>query len=148
MYARPWRRIRDFVMLKILDMLSGGPMHGYAIMKRLEEEFAVKMSPGLVYPILREMRGMGLVVSRESGGDGRKTVLYEITGHGLEFLESRRSELELFEKRFSRIRYCGLLLAMERLREILERIDGLSDSELERVRRAVEVFLENTRGVG
>ncbi|MCC6017393.1 MAG: PadR family transcriptional regulator, partial [Desulfurococcaceae archaeon] len=64
--GRLWGRVRDFIMLKILDMLSKEPVHGYGIMRRLEDEYGFRISPGLLYPILRRIVDMGFAVASES----------------------------------------------------------------------------------
>ena len=140
--------MRSYIWLKVLDLLSREPMHGYAIMKRLEEDLGFRLSPGMLYPILREMLGMGLVASSESGSSGRRVVVYEITQQGREFLERRRENVESFERRLRRVKYCGLSELIVRLRAIFRNIDRLSDSDLDRLRRAVSSFLDETRGLG
>jgi DNA-binding PadR family transcriptional regulator len=140
--------MRSYIRLKILDLLSREPMHGYAIMKKLEEELGFRLSPGMLYPILREMLGMGLVASSRSGGGSRRVIVYEITQQGREFLERSREDVESFERRLRRVKYCGLSVLIVRLRAILRNIDRLSDSDLDRLRKAVSSFLDETRGLG
>ncbi len=144
----PWGRVRGYVMLKILDLLSREPMHGYAIMKKLEEDLGFTLSPGMLYPVLREMLELGFVVTAGSEGGGRRVITYEVTQHGREFLERHRGDLELFEGKIRRVRYCKLTELFTRLRYVLKNIDRLSDDDLERLRRAVSSFLEETRGLG
>jgi DNA-binding PadR family transcriptional regulator len=60
-------------------------MHGYEIIRRLEEESGgvYSPSPGSVYPTLQMLEDQGYVSSEQS--DGKKT--YQITDAGLAFLE-------------------------------------------------------------
>jgi len=146
--GRLWNRVRDFVMLKVLDMLSREPMHGYGIMKRLEDEYGYRLSPGLIYPILRRIINMGFAVASKSTVSGKKVVVYEITQEGREFLERNRKDLELFERKSKRIKECRLHELMERLKAVFMNIDKLSDEDVERLRKAVDKFLEDIRGLG
>ncbi|RLG79355.1 MAG: hypothetical protein DRO13_06135 [Thermoprotei archaeon] len=139
--GRLWRRIKDLVMLKVLDMLSKEPMHGYGIMKRLEEEYGYKLSPGLIYPILRRIIDMGFAVANETSVGGKKVVVYEITQEGREFLEKNRKYLELFEKKSRRIKECKLHELIGRLKAVFMNIDKLSEEDVEKLKKAVERFL-------
>ena len=84
----------DFKLF-LLRVLNRQPMHGYEIMKFLEERSHgfYKPSAGSIYPALRSLvkRGHAAV----TGGNGRN--VYRITARGKTFL--RRQEAE-FEKRF------------------------------------------------
>jgi DNA-binding PadR family transcriptional regulator len=76
----------------ILELLRDRPMHGYEVMRALEETShgAYKASPGSVYPTLQSLEDDGYVASEER--DGRK--VYTITDGGLEFLDSNRDRVE------------------------------------------------------
>ena len=76
----------------ILELLRDRPMHGYEVMRALEETAhgAYKASPGSVYPTLQSLEDDGHVASEER--DGRK--VYTITDGGLEFLDSNRDRVE------------------------------------------------------
>ena len=69
----------------VLGLLRGQPMHGYEIIRRLEEESGgvYSPSPGSVYPTLQMLEDQGYVSSQQA--DGKKT--YRITDAGLAFLE-------------------------------------------------------------
>ena len=79
----------------LLHILENRPMHGYEIIKSLEERYHgfYKPSPGTVYPALRALLRQGLV--EVSGEERRKT--YRISRKGRGHLRSRRAEIE---KRF------------------------------------------------
>ncbi len=81
----------DFAGL-VLSVLREKPMHGYEIMKALEERFHgfYKPSPGSLYPALRSLLGKGYVTV--TGGERRKT--YRITSKGQAYLETCRGELK------------------------------------------------------
>ena len=81
----------DFAGL-VLSVLREKPMHGYEIMKALEERFHgfYKPSPGSLYPALRSLLGKGYVTV--TGGERRKT--YRITAKGQAYLDARHGELK------------------------------------------------------
>jgi DNA-binding PadR family transcriptional regulator len=76
----------------ILKVLRDKPMHGYEVMKELEEQTSgcYKPSPGTVYPTLQWLEDEGLVESEEK--DGKK--VYKITQEGLKFLDEHKSTVE------------------------------------------------------
>ena len=76
----------------ILKLLRDKPMHGYEVMKELEEHTrgCYKPSPGTVYPTLQWLEDEGLVRSEEV--EGKK--VYAITDAGRAFLEEHRSTVD------------------------------------------------------
>jgi len=76
----------------VLHLLEVRPMHGYEIIKALEERYHgfYKPSAGAIYPALRSLLGKGYL--SVSGEERRKT--YRITGKGKAYLRSRRKEIE------------------------------------------------------
>ncbi|MCK5483703.1 MAG: PadR family transcriptional regulator [Gemmatimonadetes bacterium] len=143
-----WRIFdRGDLKYMILELLRDRPMHGYEVMRALEETSggAYTASPGSVYPTLQSLEDEGYVSSEEM--DGRK--VYTITGEGREFLDSNKDRVEQilhrigdFAKHFSgapmtdvtrsfmrlahasfeqSIRRVGDEDSMDRLREILEK---------------------------
>ena len=142
-----WRIFdRGDLKYMILELLRDRPMHGYEVMRALEETSggAYTASPGSVYPTLQSLEDGGYVSSEEK--DGRK--VYTITDEGREFLDSNQDRVEQilhrikdFAKHFSgapmtdvtrsfmrlaqasfeqSIRRVGDEDSMDRLREILE----------------------------
>ena len=150
-FGKPNLRWRIFdrgdLKYMILELLRDRPMHGYEVMRALEETSggAYTASPGSVYPTLQSLEDDGYVSSEEA--DGRK--VYTITEEGREFLDSNRDRVEQilhriadFAKHFSgapmtdvtrsfmrlahasfeqSIRRVGDEDSMDRLREILEK---------------------------
>lgn len=143
-----WRIFdRGDLKYMILELLRERPMHGYEVMRALEETSggAYTASPGSVYPTLQSLEDEGFVNSEEK--DGRK--VYTITEEGREFLNSNQDRVEQilhrirdFAKHFSgapmtdvtrsfmrlaqasfeqSIRRVGDEDSMDRLREILEK---------------------------
>ncbi|WP_166245106.1 PadR family transcriptional regulator [Paenibacillus turpanensis] len=68
----------------LLELLSAEPMHGYQLIKAMEEKTGglYVPSPGSVYPNLQLLEDMQLIGSSET--DGKK--LYHITNEGLAYL--------------------------------------------------------------
>ncbi len=75
----------------VLRILRDGPMHGYEIMKVLEERShgMYHPSPGSVYPVLRSLLARGLV--SVSGQDRRKT--YRLTAEGRALIRKQRQDM-------------------------------------------------------
>lgn len=71
---------RGDVRSAVLALLAEAPMHGYQIIREIEERSAGswKPSPGSVYPTLQLLTDEGLISAEES--DGRKT--YSLTEAG------------------------------------------------------------------
>jgi DNA-binding PadR family transcriptional regulator len=76
----------------ILRLLKDKPMHGYEVMKELEEHThgCYKPSPGTVYPTLQWLEDEGLVSAEDV--DGKK--VYSITEAGIAFLEENKGTVE------------------------------------------------------
>jgi len=71
---------RGDVRAAVLSLLAEKPMHGYQIIREIDERSngAWKPSPGSVYPTLQLLADEGLIVAEES--NGRKT--YSLTDEG------------------------------------------------------------------
>jgi DNA-binding PadR family transcriptional regulator len=76
----------------ILKILSEKPMHGYEVMKALEEETSgcYRPSPGSVYPTLQWLEDEGLVSATETSGKK----VYAITDSGRAFLEENKGTVD------------------------------------------------------
>ncbi len=73
---------RGDVRSAVIALLAEAPMHGYQIIREIEDRSggAWKPSPGSVYPTLQLLVDEGLITAEESGG--RKT--YSLTPEGRE----------------------------------------------------------------
>ncbi len=89
--GRPWFGSGDMKYV-ILRLLQDKPMHGYEVMKALEEQTqgCYKPSPGTVYPTLQWLEDEGLVRARDV--EGKK--VYEITDEGKQFLTDHRDRVD------------------------------------------------------
>jgi len=76
----------------LLELLAGEPMHGYQLIKAMEEKTGGLYTPsaGSVYPNLQLLEDMNLIGSSEAGGKK----LYRITEEGLATLRERASTQE------------------------------------------------------
>ncbi|THF83531.1 PadR family transcriptional regulator [Cohnella fermenti] len=74
----------------LLELLAAEPMHGYQLIKAMEEKTGGLYTPsaGSIYPNLQLLEEMGFVQSGEA--EGKK--LYEITEAGKEHLRERAKE--------------------------------------------------------
>ncbi|MGK9252142.1 PadR family transcriptional regulator [Paenibacillus humicus] len=76
----------------VLQLLSREPMHGYQLMKTMEEESGGSYIPsaGSVYPVLQKLEHKGLI-SSEASTDSRRS--YRITEEGREDLAEHRRRM-------------------------------------------------------
>ena len=87
----PWaggrRARRGDVRTGLLSLLSDKPMHGYDLIRELEERSggAWRPSPGSIYPTLQLLEDEGLVTSEEQ--DGKR--VYTITDAGRALLQEK-----------------------------------------------------------
>jgi len=85
--------LTDSIFLILLATLK--PIHGYAIMQRLEEltEGAVVIGPATMYTTLKKLREVQWIHAR---GEDESKIEYQITKEGLEILQNdfaRRQKL-------------------------------------------------------
>ena len=83
--------------LLLLTALTGGPRHGYALIKAVSELSGerVRLKPGSLYATLERLAREGLVtVSGSEVVDGRHRRYYELTGAGADELAGQVRRLE------------------------------------------------------
>jgi DNA-binding PadR family transcriptional regulator len=128
-----------------LDALQSGPMHGYELIKALEERTSGQYapSPGVVYPTLQFLAEAGLVRA-EQEGDRR---VFHLTDAGLQELATHSEEVAGFWAQFSQPETLSARAEFGFLEEELEYLEravrsglrGNPDIELVRsVRQALE----------
>lgn len=83
----------------ILSLLDDRPMHGYEIIRRLEEDSGgvYSPSPGSVYPTLQMLEDQGCVISEQQ--EGKR--VYRITDDGRALLRKHGDRVSDFTDRFS-----------------------------------------------
>lgn len=75
-------------MLHILVALADGPLHGYGILKRVDEftESSFKLGPGTLYRTLPRLVGLGLIRESEERpspeDDDERRLYYRLTERG------------------------------------------------------------------
>jgi len=74
----------DMIRSSIVLLLGEKPLHGYGIMKEVEDRIGKAVNPSLLYPFLKKLEKNGLVKStRKPVGQKPKNV-YELTATGKE----------------------------------------------------------------
>jgi len=88
---------RGFLKTYLLEMLSEGPIHGYAVMERVEKITGFwKPSPGTIYPLLNSLVKDGY--AQAISGQGRRKQ-YRLTAKGRKlFSEVKETRYLLNEK--------------------------------------------------
>ncbi len=81
--------------LLILSVLAEGPLHGYGIVKAVEErsESGVLLDPANLYRVLRRMRRDDWSRELDDAGEDRRRV-YEVTPTGRRILATEVQRLE------------------------------------------------------
>ncbi len=77
--------------LLIMASLAGGPKHGYAMTRDVEEMAGVKLGPGTLYGAIGRLEGRGLIEPLETE-DRRRP--YRLTGSGAAVLREQLTALE------------------------------------------------------
>lgn len=82
----------------ILGVLSGTPLHGYAIIEALRERSGGRfdLPEGTVYPALHRLEAAGVIASEWTPGSGRRRRVYRLTGRGQQALAAAREEWRAF----------------------------------------------------
>ena len=90
----------DSSELVVLSLLADGPQYGYALTKEAAARSggSVRLTPGVLYPLLRALETQGLVVASweevkagdaEEEAAGRKRKWYKLSAKGRRRLEQR-----------------------------------------------------------
>ncbi len=85
------------VVFAILLVLKAGDLHGYGIMKRVNERIGPRaiLGPGTLYRTLKEMRERGLLRYARTGKrtDDERRSYYRLTSFGREVVEAEAERL-------------------------------------------------------
>lgn len=90
----------DSAELVVLSLLADGPMYGYGISKEvaLRSDGQLRLTPGVLYPLLKGLETEGLIVSEweavksdraAEDGEGRRRKWYKLSAKGRKRLEQR-----------------------------------------------------------
>ena len=74
----------DMIRSSIVLLLSEKPLHGYGIMKEVEDRIGRPVNPSLLYPFLRKLEKNGLVRSTKKPVGKKPKNIYELTATGRE----------------------------------------------------------------
>jgi DNA-binding PadR family transcriptional regulator len=91
------------IILKLLK--EEGPMHGYAITRKVEEltEGKIKLTYGALYPILHKLENDGSLVTASENFNNRIRIYYSLTPKGHLVVVERIKELNEFIESLQRI---------------------------------------------
>ncbi|MCP1426482.1 MAG: PadR family transcriptional regulator [Paenibacillus sp.] len=89
----------------ILNLLQERPLYGYELIKELhrQSEGVFNLKEGTLYPILHAMEIEGWVESYWMEVEGRKRKYYSIRDKGMEALQSKKAEWNLFRRAVDRV---------------------------------------------
>jgi DNA-binding PadR family transcriptional regulator len=84
------------IVLKLLK--EEGPMHGYAITRKVEELTAgkIKLTYGALYPILHKLESDGVLVTASEIRNNRIRIYYSLTPKGHSLVTEKIKELKEF----------------------------------------------------
>jgi len=74
----------DMIRSSIVLLLSEKPLHGYGIMKEVENRIGRPVNPSLLYPFLRKLEKNSLVRSTKKPVGKKPKNVYELTATGKE----------------------------------------------------------------
>ena len=89
----------------LLSLLTKEPMHGYRIVKEIEQRSLgyFQFKEGTLYPALHRMAAAGLIEGRWGlGSTSTPRRYYSITAKGLQVLEERMEEWRRFSRAINR----------------------------------------------
>ena len=133
----------------VLYTLKDEPLHGYAVMKKIEALTSglYTPSPGIIYPTLQLLEDLGLVEVVEKN----RRKLYKITKAGLKELEEHLPELQQLLNKSKRFLFFqrevggeALLATMKKLFEVL---DFLGDEEKRQIKGAILSFSQEVEEI-
>jgi DNA-binding PadR family transcriptional regulator len=75
----------DMSRLIALSTLFSKPTHGYQILEELEAKLGRRVSPGLIYPFLRQLEQRRLLTHKRIPVGKKTRKVYELTGDGRKF---------------------------------------------------------------
>lgn len=77
----------------VLLALADGPLHGYGVMKRVEDDSGLVMGPGTIYGSLQRLEDAGWVDVSAAAGDARRTRTFALTAEGRGALRAEAGRL-------------------------------------------------------
>jgi len=140
-------KYRGYLKLLILHLLEEKPLHGYGIMAELEKRYEIPSpSAGAIYPLLANLKKNKLIEVVET--EKREKKLYRITEKGRGYLQEHQNELkEALEKvnRFKEFSRLGGRKLFKTIREIMEVLPSLSESQKAEISEEIENFTKRIK---
>ena len=135
------KRERGTLKYAALMVLKEQPLHGYAVIKAIEEKYAYQPSPGVVYPTLQMLEDQGYVVMTQQ--ENKK--VYALTDQGKRCLEEHNEVVEHIDARARMPRWSSVPGISTELREIVRTIFANYRYLDEDKVRKIENVLEDAR---
>ena len=89
------RITKNLLDIQLLRLIQAQPaIWGYRIMKKVEDDFNIKLRHGALYPMLNALERRGFLYSKKQRQSGRARKLYTITQEGKEYLNCYYGILE------------------------------------------------------
>ena len=114
----PLKMERGNIKFFVLMTLQKQPLHGYGIIRAIEEVCGHAPSAGVIYPTLQMLEDQGCVTMNEE--DHKK--IYALTDDGRFFLEKHRETVERLSTRAAQPRWSSLPGVGKRIGEIARTI--------------------------
>jgi DNA-binding PadR family transcriptional regulator len=91
------------IVLKLLK--EEGPMHGYAITKKVEDltQGKIKLTYGALYPVLHKLESEGALITSSENFNNRIRIYYSLTPEGDTLVAEKIKELAEFIDSIQRI---------------------------------------------
>jgi len=77
-------KINSITKLCILALIDQSKLHGYEIIKEVEQKTGMKLSASHIYPFLKELKRNGFVISERKRG-GHEKNMHKMTPKGRKF---------------------------------------------------------------
>ena len=140
-FFEPMRRERGSLKFIILLQLQQQPMHGYALMKAIEDTYERPISQGIIYPTLQMLEDQGLVTAAEQ--DHKK--VYSLTDQGAQYLKDNSEAVDRIKERQTEPRWQSVPRIRRRFGElagfIFANLRDIDDKKLAQI----EDILEDAR---
>jgi DNA-binding PadR family transcriptional regulator len=96
--------LKGHLRTAILKALEHGELHGYGIIKKIEQTTGVwRPTTGSIYPMLSQMHREKIIEVKKAEHGGRKKIFYSITRKGLKELQSHKKMIEPMLKNMNQL---------------------------------------------
>ena len=141
----PLKMERGNIKFFVLMTLQKQPLHGYGIIRAIEEVCGHAPSAGVIYPTLQMLEDQGCVTMHEE--DHKK--VYAITDNGRLFLEKHCDTVERLSTRAAQPRWSSLPGVGRRIGEIARTVfSNYSYLDDEKTRQIENILDEAKRQIG